>query len=323
MNRWMSPLGKCGHGGSERSPAPPSGGMGRFPTSDVDVFCDDAVVLSDQVPLGEMNLGELPRRWQMLERLYRTVRDQLAARDPQILHDRMIDERQTAGRRPYMGAQRCLSGAWDNHAALLALLQHHGATQFAPWNLLRPTFEASFYALWLLDPDDSLERRRRGLKFEWLDELEHRTYYSDLAAMERFVNREDRPELEADRLRQQEIRDQHDRTYRREAEELGLAWPLPKGINVLDELGKLKHAHLVDGTDLVLRSTWRTLSGMQHGRGSTMLRGSDRANEVPIEGGVHALLSINDDAFVATATVVNGLHQQAILLFRDRSVPPR
>lgn len=109
-----------------------------------------------------------------------------------------IDERQTAGRRVYMGAQRCLSSAWDNHDALLALLRHHGATQFAPWNLLRPTFEASFYALWLLDPDDSLERRRRGLRFEWLDELEHRTYYSDLAAIERFIDPRQRDELDAD-----------------------------------------------------------------------------------------------------------------------------
>ncbi|PUA80208.1 hypothetical protein C7S10_13700 [Nocardioides currus] len=280
-------------------------------------------MLTDQVPLGEMNLGELPRRWQMLETLYRIVRDQLAGRDPEILHDRMIDEQQTAGRRAYMGAQRCLSTAWDNHAALVALLQHHGATQFAPWNLLRPTFEASFYALWLLDPDNSLERRQRGLRFEWLDELEHRTYYSDLAGIERFVEPQDSEALSADRRRQQEIREDHERTYRREADELGLAWPLPKSINVFDELGKLKHSHLIEGTDLILRSTWRTLSGMQHGRGSTLLRGADRAHEVPIEGGVHALLSINDDAFVGTATVVNGLHQQAILLFRDRSVPPK
>lgn len=134
-----------------------------------------------------MDLGELPARWQTLEALYRLARDELQARDPDILHARMIDEGQTAGRRAYMGAQRCLSVAWDNHDALISLLRHHGATQFAPWNLLRPTFEASFYALWLLDPEDSIERRRRGLMFEWLDELEHRTYYADLAAVERFV----------------------------------------------------------------------------------------------------------------------------------------
>ncbi len=228
-----------------------------------------------------MDLGELPARWQTLEALYRLARDELQARDPDILHARMIDEGQTAGRRAYMGAQRCLSVAWDNHDALISLLRHHGATQFAPWNLLRPTFEASFYALWLLDPEDSIERRRRGLMFEWLDELEHRTYYADLAAVERFVGPDDLEELAAARLRQDDVRRDHDRIYRSEAEDLGLAWPLPRRINVLSELGKLAHCNVIDGTAVVLQSTWRTLSGMQHGRGSAMLRGSDRTNEVP------------------------------------------
>lgn len=52
-----------------------------------------------------------------------------------------------------------------------------------------------------------------------------------------------------------------------------------------------------------------------------MLGGSDRLNETTNDGGVHALLSTNDDAFVGAATIANGLHQQAVMLFRDRSVP--
>lgn len=278
------------------------------------------IVLRDRVPVGDMNLGELPRRWEMLEQLYRVTRRDLESRDTRILHDRMIDEGQTSGHRTYFGAQRCLDIAWDNHEALRSLLAHHGATQFAPWNLLRPTFEAAFYALWLLDPEESLERRRRGLVLEWLDELEHRTYYSDLKTIVRFVDPDDRPRLAADQLRHQELIEDHDQIYKREADELGLAWPLPRKINVLDELGRLSHAQMVDGSEHVLRSTWRTLSGMQHGRGSTMMRGSDRHHETPTEGGMHVLLSINDDAFVGAATITNGLHQQAVMLFRDRSI---
>ncbi|MBF4765564.1 hypothetical protein ISU07_20740 [Nocardioides islandensis] len=280
-------------------------------------------MLTDRVPAGEMDLGELPRRWKVLEDLYRGTRQALQDRDARILHDRMIDEAQTSGRRTYFGAQRCLDIAWDNHDALRSLLHHHGATQFAPWNLLRPTFEAAFYAIWLLDPDESLERRRRGLLLEWLDELEHRTYYADLKSIERFVDPEDHARLEADRAQHRAVIEDHDRTYSREAEELGMNWPLPRKVNVLDELGKLRHCDLRDGSDLILRSTWRTLSGMQHGRGSTMLRGSDRLDESPIEGGVHALLAVNDEAFVGAATITNGLHQQAVMLFRDRSVPNR
>ena len=278
-------------------------------------------MLTDRVHVGEMNLGELPRRWEMLEELYRVTRKTLAERDVRILHDRMIDEGQTSGKRTYFGAQRCLDIAWDNHDALRSLLQHHGATQFAPWNLLRPTFEAAFYALWLLDPDDSLERRRRGLLLEWLDELEHRTYHADLAAVERFVDAKDYEDLEADRVRHQTVIEEHDRLYSGEAAALGMTWPLPRKVNVLDELGKLQHCGIMDGSDLVLRSTWRTLSGMQHGRGSTMLRGSDTLDQRSIEGGVHVLLSISDDAFVGAATVTNGLHLHAVRLFRDRSAP--
>ena len=285
--------------------------------------CDAVSVLTDRIRVGEMDLGELPRRWKMLEDLYRVTRQALDERAPRLLHDRMIDETLTSGRRTYYGAQRCLDVAWDNHDALRSLLTHHGATQFAPWNLLRPTFEAAFHTIWLLDPDDSLERRRRGLLLEWLDELEHRAFYADLKSIERFVDSGDHESLEADLAHHRAVIEDHDHTYGREAEELGLTWPLPRKINVFDELGKLEHCRLMEGSDLILRSTWRTLSGMQHGRGSTLLRGSDRLDERPIEGGVEALLSINDEAFVGAATITNGLHQQAVIVFRDRSVPAR
>ena len=271
--------------------------------------------------MGSLDLSQLHPRWQMLEQLYGILRGNLASREERVLTDRMIDEQQTSGRRTYMAVHRCLSVAWDNHDALLALLKHHGATQFAPWNLLRPTFEAAFYAVWLLDPPESVERRRRGLRFEWLDELKHRAYYSDVDKLEGFVEDSDREIYEQDLARLAGVRLDHDDVYKTEADALGLAWPLPKKINVLDELGKLSELQVAEGSDLVLRSTWRTLSGMQHGRGSTLLRGSDRTNEIPTEGGVHALLSINDDAFTAAATITNGLHQQAVLLLSNRSAP--
>src|SRR3954463_15557353 len=55
-----------------------------------------------------------------------------------------FDESQPTGHRAYMEATRYLSVAEDNHEALLALLEHRGATLWAPWSLLRPIFEASF-----------------------------------------------------------------------------------------------------------------------------------------------------------------------------------
>lgn len=120
----------------------------------------------------------------ILEVLYVAARAAINNRSPDGLCARMIDERQVAGHRVYMTAERYLGVAWDNHSALITLIQSpHGLSPSAPWNLLRPTFEAAFHAAWVLDPEESLERRRRALRVEWLDELDHRRYYAEAMRM--------------------------------------------------------------------------------------------------------------------------------------------
>lgn len=79
---------------------------------------------------------------------------------------RFIDEGQIAGPRTYITVSRLLQVALDNHLALIGLLQGHGVSHWAPWNLMRPVFEAAFYVMWILDPDESRDRRRRGLRAE-------------------------------------------------------------------------------------------------------------------------------------------------------------
>jgi len=83
-----------------------------------------------------------------------------------VLSARAFDEARPAGRRTYMEVTRYLGVARDNHEALLAVLEHHGATLWAPWSLLRPTFETALLAAWILDPEDGRERRARGLRCE-------------------------------------------------------------------------------------------------------------------------------------------------------------
>ncbi len=280
---------------------------------------EDASVLNEQVRVGSIDLSELVPRWRMLEGLYAILRRELAGRDERLLSDRTVDESQTSGRRTYMAAHRFLHIAWDNHSALRALLQHNGATQFAPWNLLRPTFEAAFNALWLLDPPDSIDRRRRGLTMEWLDELETRRYQADIEPLLKYVDPADAAELEAERQRLALVRDKHEEEYRAEAAKLGMRWPLPKSINLIDELGRLVHNSEFEGSELLYRSTWRTLSGMQHGRGSTMLRGSQQSGEEAIPGGMRMMLSIKDEVFLGAANVTNGLHMQAVMLLTQRT----
>jgi hypothetical protein len=277
-------------------------------------------VIRDREHMGELDLGELPRRWRLLESLYETYAVVQGARDHSVLHARMIDEAQVAGHRVYMAAERLLGLAWDNHAALLALLQHHGATQWAPWNLLRPTFEASFHVLWVLEPQSSLERRQRGLRLEYLDEIETQKYRKGLAGIRDHISPTELPDYEEELARAAVIQGEHERTYRAEANVLGMHWP-PVGLNVTQALGALASNAEMPGSALLLETTWRTLSGMQHGRASALVRVTDRSDEAPSRGGVTAKFTIKDEAFVSAASITNSLHMQALALLIERSRP--
>ncbi|WP_121258589.1 hypothetical protein [Nocardioides ferulae] len=130
-------------------------------------FEDDMVLTGDV-----MNLGELERHWADLDRAYRRYRRLPESSRMVRLTARRFDEAQPAGHRAYFAAERYLGVAMDNHWALLALLKHHGVTPSAPWSLLRPSFECSFLAGWVLDPSEGRQRRIRGLRLEILDERE-------------------------------------------------------------------------------------------------------------------------------------------------------
>lgn len=109
-----------------------------------------------------MDLGNLHIYWQAIDQEFKALDALPSLEGRRLLSARAFDQAQVAGPRTYMEVTRYLGVARDNHLALLALLKHHGATLWAPWSLLRPTFETSFYAAWLLDPDDGRERRTRG-----------------------------------------------------------------------------------------------------------------------------------------------------------------
>jgi len=277
---------------------------------------DHGTVLSQRVASGQVDLSRLSERWQLLEALYDAARAVIDNRSPDGLCARMIDERQVAGHRVYMTAERYLGVAWDNHAALVALIQSpHGLTPSAPWNLLRPTFEAAFHAVWVLDPEESLERRRRALRVEWLDELDHRRYYDEVMQMRSAAGDADWQEA---RRHLAQRKDTNEASYRSDAEALHLPWP-PANINIRDELGRLSHCAGLPDSDVLLRSAWRALSGHQHGRASAMLRGSDKSDGHEVPGGAYAVLSINDDAFLTAADVTLNMHMEAVALLLKRS----
>lgn len=259
-------------------------------------------------PDGTLELGDLPDRWSQAALVRSHAEKSERAWDRRLLCARSLDEGRVGAHRTYAAASRYLSIADENHDALATLLEHHGATPTAPWNLLRPSFEAAFRALWLLSPPDSLERRRRGVQLEWLDDEAARKY--------RNVTLQDPELLRRLGVPDDALRDSHDggrantEVYQLEADELGLPYrtedwkgrtiaPAPFPVNVEAQLGKLVPKDRL--LTLGLRTTWKTLSGITHSEGSALLRVSDQQTEGEYEGGRQVRLTINDSAFYVAA----------------------
>lgn len=246
-------------------------------------------------PTGQqMDLAELPQYWQVVAKLFGEIERLPPLAGSTTLSARAFDESQTAGQRTYMGVDRYLSVARDNHEALLALLEHHGATLWAPWSLLRPTFESAFYAAWILDPSDGKERRARGLRVEVRDAYEqrnHRRSFREIPEVRDLIDAEER-RIDAGSMS----------TYKKEASALGRSFDtIRRKVNVVEELPKLSFIRDQPTLAPFLVSCWRLLSGFEHGLGWAMLSGSDREVTAHIEGGAEMHLVISDESFVTAA----------------------
>jgi hypothetical protein len=163
----------------------------------------------------QVDLANLPVYWQRVAEL-----DEQADRAMQSWHSmqftaRFLDEAQPAGPRTYIGVTRLLNIAIDNQEAFQSLITTRGVTHWSQWNLLRPVFEAAFYAIWVLDQDDSRERRRRGLRLEILDSKEQRNWIDSLRGVGL-----DEEVIAANAQRQAGAT----RIYQAEATALGLTW---------------------------------------------------------------------------------------------------
>jgi hypothetical protein len=178
---------------------------------------------------------------------------------------RAFDEAQPACTRTYIAAQSFLEVARQNLDAFKALIQSpHGVRQWAHWNLLRPVLEASFWVVWILEPDDGRERRRRGLRVE----------IDDAREQERWLN-ELRPMVSGHDIDQALGRiSRSNTTFRREAEQLGMEWKKAREpVNVTRELGRLGVVRSWgDEMGPIFAGVWRRLSGAQHGKTWSLAR---------------------------------------------------
>ena len=263
----------------------------------------------------KMDLGDLGEHWDQVARDLQAVTQLPSLAAARLLSARAFDESQPAGLRTYMAANRYLGVARDNHEALLALLQHHGATLWAPWSLLRPTFETAFLAAWILDPEDGRERRTRGLRCEVVDfyaQRNHRETFSAFPEAQALIEQGNR-EAESGSLA----------TYRSEAAALGQPFEkVHQKINVVDELQKLTFTRRDRRAGALLVATWRLLSGFEHGLGWALLSGTDRKIQTEIPGGMEVHLEINDERFVLVAKTTCLMLRAACGLFRRRHMDP-
>ena len=264
-----------------------------------------------------MDLGNLQEYWRVIAQEFKRLEGLPSLAANRVLSARSFDESQVAGPRTYIEATRYLNVARDNHEALIALLEHHGATLWAPWSLLRPTFEASFRAAWILDPEEGRERRARGLRYEILDTYEQRKHRAAFRASRdpevRKLIETSEAHTETGSLK----------TYREEAAALGREFgKLRQQVTVTDELPKLSFVRHQDELALFLVAIWRQLSGFEHGFGWALLSGTDRQVMAHVPGGADMMLVINDESFVNAAKSTYFLLISACRIFTRRHLEP-
>lgn len=210
-----------------------------------------------------------------------------------VVTPRKFDCAQPAGHRVYMEAERYLEAAIDNLTALRQLLGH-GAGLFAPWSLLRSVFEASVLAAWILDPEDGSERRYRGLRSEIWDAVEELKYLQTLVNL---GDMSERVQGLADRRRKQRID-----TYQDELAQMGRDWEKARqSVSVIDAIPRLSFVRNQGDLGVFIQSTWRLLSGYQHGKGWAVVHGSSKTAVAQVVGGVSVQIELDGETFVTAA----------------------
>jgi hypothetical protein len=243
---------------------------------------------------GLLDLGDIPRIFQKLDEMiahFRRIDDQHRAKH-YTFTQRLFDKARPAGERTYIQAFRAIETAWENYSAIFGLLQGHGATVFAPHNLIRPAFEAAFYALWALDPEDGRDRCMRGLRLAIEDNRQHRNWTDELVKIPGLTDAQ-REQMRAPIANASTV-------YREEAAKLGANWNVvSQKPNVEEAIPKLRP--VVELSDPVIPHTlvaaWRQLSGYQHGHMYAAVAGANLSVKLEIPGGVIAWMTIDDEQF--------------------------
>ena len=179
------------------------------------------------------------------------------------------------------------------------------------WNLLRPVLEASFWTVWILEPEDGRERRRRGLRAE----------IDDAREQEKWLN-EIRPIVGEEGVAQALANiSESNQTFRREAEQLGMTWGRAREpVLVTRELGRLQaFKDWEEDMGPFFAGVWRRLSGAQHGKIWSLLLGSEKSLIAEIPGGSVVHVTTRDEDFITQVKTVGLLYLTALQLWINRN----
>lgn len=197
-------------------------------------------------PVGTVELGNLPAIWEVLDALEGQM-DTANAQYPRtnLLCDRRFDEAKHVGERTYILAHSSIMAARDSHQAFLKALQYDGVRAQASWGMIRPSFESAFYAVWMLQPENSRTRLQRGLRVVW---EQHRTHHLRLDIMKQLAAEHDIPANHPDLLQLAQTKREHEVMYDAEAASIGLSHQqMTANVNLTNELDKLSYGDEVPG----------------------------------------------------------------------------
>lgn len=263
------------------------------------------------------DLRQLTVGWEGIERAFARLdeADRFTAAHGQVVTARLVDQSQPGGHRTYIVVRQLITIAMDHHRALLAVVAR-SASPCAAWTLLRAVFESSALATWVLDPADSLERRRRAQRRTCLDFQQQRNYQ---AALRRTMTAAEAAASVAEEVRVA-------KELRAEAEDLGLSWRQVTGdVNLIAELAELAVLRNALGDAARaprLEALWRGMSGHAHGYSYTARVDLDVRWSMSLTGGAQQPLTLDPDVFTAHATVTRVLLLSAIQLYVERSRRP-
>lgn len=268
-----------------------------------------------QSTASNLDMGHVPHLWQTLEWLDTHVEEaEQQYRCTNILTDRRLDEATRTGQRLYIQCSGLLAVARDHQEAVEQSMQF-GVRPFALWSLLRPSFEAAFWVLWMLEPEDRRERLRRGLRVAWREQKEHEKFYRlsvEIAGAkgEDFVLKREAQSRAICKKYEEEAHAVHMST-----KDMG------KPVIVTEELGKLQSTRDPDNptAHLLFKREWKELSGLEHGDATQLAGVSDAEYHVKIPGGSTATISVSDNAFQQVCGLTAAIQMLALRLYLERT----